>query len=58
MTLSMAAAGAIIYSFMSFYFMRRNKKRQSGDEDALMAGLSDDEIAEKGDENPRFVFTY
>ena len=58
MTLSMAGAGAIIYSMMSVYFMRRNKRRQRGDEDALIAGLSDEEIAEKGDENPRFVFTY
>jgi len=57
-TLSMAAAAAIIYSFMSFYFAQRNRKRRNGDEDVLVAGLSDDEIAEMGDENPRFVFTY
>ena len=57
-TLAMAGAAAVIYGFMSFYFFQRNKKRQNGDEDHLMAGLREDEIAERGDENPRYVFTY
>ena len=57
-TLAMAGSGALIYGFMSFYFFQRNRKRRNGDEDGLIAGMSDDEIAEKGDENPRFVFTY
>jgi hypothetical protein len=57
-TLAMAGAGAVIYVFMSSYFVQRNKKRRDGDEDALIAGMSDDKIAEKGDENPRYVFTY
>ena len=57
-TLSMAGAGALIYTFMALYFIQRNKKRQNGDEDGLITGMSEDEIAEKGDENPRFVFTH
>ena len=57
-SLSMAAVAAIIYTVMSFYFFRRNKKRQAGKEDFLTHGKTEEEIAEMGDENPRFVFTY
>lgn len=57
-SLSMAAVAAIVYTVMSFYFFNRNKRRQAGKEDAVMAGKTEDEIAEMGDENPRFVFTY
>jgi hypothetical protein len=56
-TLSMAGAGAVIYTFMSIYFRIQNKKRKNGEEDHLIEGLSEEEIAEKGDENPRFVYT-
>jgi hypothetical protein len=53
----MAGAGAVIYTFMSIYFRIQNKKRKNGEEDHLIEGLSEEEIAEKGDENPRFVYT-
>lgn len=58
MTLAMAGAGGIIYTTMSIYFRSRNKERIDGKEDHTITGLSEDDIAEKGDENPRFVFTY
>jgi len=57
-SLSMAAVAAIIYTVMSLYFLNRNKRRQAGKEDSIMAGKTEEEIAELGDENPRFVFTY
>jgi hypothetical protein len=57
-TLSMAGVAALIYSLMSIYFVQRNKKRQNEDEDGRIAGLSEEEIAKMGDENPRFQFTY
>lgn len=57
-SLSMAGVGAVIYIFMSLYFFKRNKARQAGKEDSVMAGKSEEEVAEMGDENPRFVFTY
>jgi hypothetical protein len=57
-TLSMVAMAGLIYAFMGLYFSRRNKRRLAGAEDVKIAGKSEDEIAEMGDENPRYVFTY
>ncbi|KIV81911.1 hypothetical protein PV11_04059 [Exophiala sideris] len=57
-SLSMAAVAAIIYTVMSLYFFKRNKRRQAGKEDSILVGKTEEEIAELGDENPRFVFTY
>lgn len=57
-TLALVAFSCAIYSFFSFYFARRNRNRRLGKEDAAIAGLSADEVAELGDESPHFVFTY
>ncbi len=57
-SLSMAGVAAVIYTIMSVYFWSRNKKRQAGKEDSVTSGKTEEEIAEMGDENPRFVFTY
>lgn len=57
-SLAMAGLAAIVYSFMSIYFRTRNERRATGKEDGLVAGLSEEEVAELGDENPRFVYTY
>jgi hypothetical protein len=53
----MAGAAALIYTFMSVYFRIQNKKRKDGEQDHLIEGLSEEEIAEKGDENPRYMYT-
>lgn len=54
----MVLFSGIIFLAMMFYFQRRNKARQNGEEDHLIEGMTEDEIAELGDENPRFHFTY
>ena len=54
----MVAMAAILYAFMSVYFFRRNKARRDGKEDDAIHSKSEAEIAELGDENPRFIFTY
>ena len=54
----MVAMAALLYAFMSLYFIRRNKARRVGKEDDVIRAKSEAEIAELGDENPRFVFTY
>jgi len=54
----MVAAAAIIYAIMWVYFHAENKKRSAGKQDAKIAGKTEEEIAEMGDENPRFQFTY
>lgn len=54
----MVAMAAVIYTIMSIYFVTRNKHRRTGGEESNIAGKSEEEIAEMGDENPRFVFTH
>lgn len=54
----MVAMATVLYAIMWFYFKRENKRRSAGKEDARIVGKTEEEIAEMGDENPRFVFTY
>ncbi|KAF2751830.1 MFS general substrate transporter [Sporormia fimetaria CBS 119925] len=56
-TLAMVAWACAVYAFMWFYFARVNARRARGEEDWKMEGLSEEEIAELGDESPRFMFT-
>lgn len=53
----MVAMAGVIYAFTTVYFRRRNKSRAAGDDDHTVVGMSEEEIAELGDENPRFVYT-
>jgi hypothetical protein len=41
---------------MSLYFVKRNRARRAGAEDWKRAGKSEEEIAEMGDENPRYMY--
>ena len=54
----MVAMSGAIYTLMGVYFAAQNKSRQAGNEDSKMAGKTEDEIAEMGDENPRYMFTF
>jgi hypothetical protein len=54
----MVAMAAVVYAVMGVYFSARNKSRQGGKEDAKVAGKTEEEIAEMGDESPRYMFTY
>lgn len=56
-TLSVVLAAGAIFLFMMFYFIRKNKARQNGEEDHLVEGKTEEEINELGDESPRFLFT-
>ena len=55
-TLALVAMSAVIYASMSLYFVKRNQGRRAGKEDWKMAGKSEEEIAEMGDENPRYMY--
>jgi hypothetical protein len=57
-TLGLVLFAGTVFLSMMFYFIRRNKARRNGEEDHLIEGMTEDEIAELGDENPRFMFTY
>ncbi|KAF2175574.1 MFS general substrate transporter [Zopfia rhizophila CBS 207.26] len=56
-TMAMVAWACLVYSFMWFYFARVNARREKGDENHTVAEMTDEEIAELGDDSPRFVYT-
>jgi hypothetical protein len=56
-TMAMVAWACLCYAFMWFYFARVNAQRAKGDEDHGVHGMTDEEIAELGDDSPRFVYT-
>lgn len=58
MSLAMVAMAVAIYALMGVYFATRNKNRKAGKEDSKIIGKTEEEIAEMGDENPRYMFTH
>lgn len=57
-SLAMVAAAAILYAILYFYYKIANKQRAAGEEDFKIAGKTEEEIAEMGDENPRYVYAH
>ena len=55
--MAMAAMSAVLYGGMWLYFVRRNKNRLAGKGNYKLEGKSEEEIAEMGDESPRFIYT-
>lgn len=46
--MSLIALGCVIYTFMFLYFSRENRKRERGERDEIMQGLTEDEIVALG----------
>lgn len=55
-TLAMLAVAMTIHSALWYSYHRANKLRKSGAEDHKINGMSEAQIAELGDESPRFVY--
>ena len=55
-TMSLVIVSIVLYMFMFLYLRRANSKRERGDRDAVMSGLTEEEIIGLGDENPRYRF--
>jgi len=55
--MAMVAFAIICYAVLWFTFAGINKRRDNGEEEHLIAGMSDEEVAELGDESPRFRYT-
>lgn len=56
-TLGLTAFSALIFAFMWFWYARINKGRAAGKEDYKIEGMSEEEVQEMGDRNPRFRYT-
>ncbi|XPS95506.1 hypothetical protein M3J09_004795 [Ascochyta lentis] len=56
-TIGLLALGTGIYAAMHFWYRAQNKRKLDGREDYRMEGLSEEEIAELGEHNPRFLYT-
>ncbi|KAK9783461.1 putative Major facilitator superfamily domain-containing protein [Seiridium cardinale] len=57
-SLSMVGMATCIYSFMWFWFRRENAKRDAGHIDPAYEGLSEEELAELGDDSPHYRYTF
>jgi hypothetical protein len=56
-TLAMVGFASVLYGCMSLYFRRENSRRNAGLEGKSVEGKTEEEIAEMGDESPRYIFT-
>ena len=56
--MAMVAMSTMVFGFMWFWFARENRRRDAGKTMLpKYEGLSDEELAELGDESPRFRYT-
>ncbi|KAI1476045.1 DNA-repair protein rad2 [Daldinia eschscholtzii] len=53
-SLSLVGMAACLFSFMWFWYARENKKREEGPLKPAHENLSEDELAELGDDSPRY----
>lgn len=55
--MAMVAFAITCYAILWAYLGMLNSKRDKGEDDHLMAGKSEEDIAEMGDESPLFRYT-
>jgi hypothetical protein len=56
-SLSLVGMSSLVYAFLWFWLSRENKKREEGGVLPRHRGLGEDDLAELGDESPRFRYT-
>jgi hypothetical protein len=56
-TIGLLALGIVLYTALTMYFRIQNKKKREGKYDYLMEGKTEEEIAEMGENNPRYMYT-
>ncbi|KKK17239.1 hypothetical protein ARAM_005924, partial [Aspergillus rambellii] len=56
-TLALVGFAGIVYGLMWFYYHQKNQRRDQGLENERVAGMTDEEIDEMGDQSPRFRYT-
>ena len=55
--MAMVAFAITCYAVLWFAFRRINTRRENGEEEHLISGMTEEDIAELGDDSPRFKFT-
>lgn len=55
--MAMVAFAIICYAVMWMQLGRINSRREKGEEEHLIAGMTDEDVAEMGDDSPRFRYT-
>lgn len=53
----MVAFALVCYAILWAYLGILNSRRERGEEDYLIEGKSEEEVAEMGDESPKFRYT-
>jgi len=56
-TLALLGVSASLFTVLYVWYAKTNRARDNGLQDFIVAGLSEDEIAEMGEESPRYRFT-
>ncbi|KAI8930945.1 hypothetical protein NX059_011960 [Plenodomus lindquistii] len=56
-TIGLLVLGIAIYIALHLYFRRMNKRKREGKEDWRIEGKTEEEIAEMGEDNPRYMYT-
>lgn len=56
-TLSLVGLAGLIYAFLWWHFRRLNMRRDAGEGEDGIRGLTTSEIMELGDESPRYRYT-
>lgn len=55
--MAMVAFALACYAVLWAYLGMLNSRREKGEEDHLIEGKSDEDVAEMGDDSPRFKYT-
>lgn len=55
--IGMLGVGLAIWTTLHVYFRTQNRKKRNGEQDHLMQGLTDEQIADLGDKSPRYMYT-
>lgn len=57
-SMALVAMATVIYILFWFYFRYENRRRAAGKLDHKTQGMTEEEIDELGEDNPRFRYTY
>ncbi len=57
-SMGLIAMSAVIFIILWAWFRQQNKRREQGELDLIIEGMSEGEIEELGEHNPRYRYTY